>query len=78
MQTNHSFFICGGVFCDHAQTPFSAYPFTPCFCGAFAVHAAADSFLWGFMFCALSGQRIPQRNCTIVAADLPQKSQKNI
>lgn len=43
---------------------------------AFTAHAAADSALPGFLFCALSGQRIPQRNGGIVDADLPKKSHK--
>lgn len=39
---------------------------------AFTMHAAADSVLLGFMFCALSGQRIPLRNSSFVATDLPK------
>lgn len=65
MQTNHNIFIRGSF--DQAQAPCSAYPSR-----AFTMHAAADSVLLGFMFCVLSGRRIPLRDCGIVGADLPK------
>lgn len=60
---NQAVFICRSFV--QATALFSAYPSR-----AFTMHAAADSAPLGFMFCVLSGPRIPPRNGGIVAADL--------
>lgn len=43
---------------------------------AFTMHVTADSVLLGFMFCVLSGQRIPLRKDCIVGTDLPKSHTK--
>lgn len=70
MQTDHIISICGSF--DQAQAPCSAYPSR-----AFTMHAAADNAPSGFMFCVLSGQRIPLRSGGIVGADLPKSHTKS-
>lgn len=70
MQTNHNIFHPW----EFRPSPSSILCLS--FSRASTAHAAADSALPGFMFCVLSGQRIPQRSGGIVDTDLPKKSHK--